>query len=419
MVAYIRAALVGALIGAAALAFFLVLTQLSLGRGGEDKVAAAFAAGQLADHDFPRGNTVIGYNQHNDCLILRMALDQRASRAELTVSPLQSFRPGSSGLCNQLRSPPSAYRFFYHNYVHGQVMLVRFLLPVMEVGTIRELYRIAITLTVVGGLALSMLRIVEGRPEGAIFAVVLATFARAFGLESFGQSLGHGPSDLVFALLLLTLSLGRFSDRGLVLVAAIFGALTMAFELLTGGLPLGLAAILGLSWFALKDKSVRAVLAAAVSYCAAALATLAAKYAVVGVVFGWNSLLAIRSLLAVRMDGPIPGDAPEQSLASAILNGMESMMPGMGGMALSLLLVAIGFGGWAVARRPTPAGKLLAASTLPIVAWPFIFHEHMVLHAWFMDRMFAWIIAAGFALFVHAVMPAFGEAAEARAANEG
>jgi hypothetical protein len=29
-----------------------------------------------------------------------------------------------------------------------------------------------------------------------------------------------------------------------------------------------------------------------------------------------------------------------------------------------------------------------------------------------MDRMFSWIIATGFALFVQAVMPAFGDAAE-------
>jgi hypothetical protein len=46
---------------------------------------------------------------------------------------------------------------------------------------------------------------------------------------------------------------------------------------------------------------------------------------------------------------------------------------------------------------------LLALSVLPIAAWFLVFSNQVAIHAWFMDRIVVWVIAAGFSLFVMAI----------------
>lgn len=412
MLATVRAMLIGVTVGAVLIAVFFALNAASLGRGGAERIGAAFASHALGDEDIVRGDTVIGQHQFNDCLILGMALDQRGTGAQLVVSPSVPFQPNSSDICTQLRrGARGADRYFYHNYIHGHTMLVRYLLPLMPVQSIRELYRMLASVLLMFGAASAMLRIAsrDRVTESAVMLVVVLAFARGFGLESFGLSLGHGPADLVLIgfLLFVHLRAATMSPAALVFAAAIFGGLTMIFEFLTGGLPLGIAAVIGLGWFALRSDARRAeaVGAAAVAFVAAAATAIAVKYAGVALVFGPGQLMTIGRSLAVRVDGATPEFAAGHGFIESVTGGMDAMMPGLGTMALSLVVIAFAAIAWSMAQRPRAADAvLLAASNAPILVWVLVFHQHMTVHAWFMDRIFTWTIASGFALFVLTAM---------------
>jgi hypothetical protein len=371
-----------ALIALVVTAAFFAANYYSLGRGGEQRIGQAFTSGALIDDDFARGDTIRGYHQYNDCLILGLATDQRYSREELTVSPSVPFGPNDTLLCRALHyGRPDTDRFFYHNYLHGHTTLARYLLPILGVDQIRSLYRLLITLVIVTGLALALLR------RNWVFAIVFLAFARCFGLEVFGQSLSHGPADLVLVSYVLFLLVGRPS----VAAAAVFGSLTMIFEFMTGGLPLGLAVVIGLSGAALP---------AAVAFLVAAGVTLAVKYAAVLAVFGRHGLAQVFGALATHMGGTAPSYLAGRSWLQAIAGNMEALMPGLGPMAGLLLILAIVFGALGLHRRPTAEAKLLAWSNLPILLWFAAFRQHTIIHAWFMDRMFVWPIATGFAIYI-------------------
>jgi hypothetical protein len=389
----LKTALVASVISTCLVAMLFVANFYSLGLGGRQTVDRAFASGDLTDQDFLRGDSILGYHQYNDCLILGMALDQRYSRAELTISPSMPF--GKNDVCMNLQAGrPFTDRLFYHNYIHGQTALARYLLPLMSVEQIRTVYRLTLSLILVCGIAISLLRF------NIVFLIVLLALARAFGLQVFGQSLGHAPSDIVLGgfITFLAFRTGQLSERTAVIAAAVFGAMTMIFEMMTGGLPLGLAAT-SLIWFALKRPNVWAVASGAIAFTVSAATCLAIKYACVAKVFGPKTLLGVVRDLLTRTDGPPPVFTHGRTFAEALLGNTEAMMPGLGPMAGMLLILAIGLGALAMVRRPTLDSRILALSNLPIFGWFVVFHQHTIVHAWFMDRMLAWPLATGFAIY--------------------
>jgi hypothetical protein len=386
----------------AAMLTFFVLNHASLGRGGQERIAEAFAAGELIGRDFLPGDTRLGVHQYNDCLILGMAAEQRHSAAKLAVSPSIPFMVGKS-VCEELKSNRrSGEPYYYHNYIHGHTMLARYLLPVCGVEGMRALYKMALSLVLLATIAVCLLRLTVGDFRPTVFLVPLAGFLRLFGLETFGQSLSHGPSDLVLVsfVAFLTFRAGELTRAGLVAAAAIFGALTMIFEFMTGGLPLGLAAIVGLSWFALRSPSVRDCLAAALAFLVAAVGSLAIKLAAVAYVFGGAALLGIGQAAAHRVSGQIevPG-IEDRSLLQAVVGNLGALTPGMDAAAGILVLLAVGFGAWALVQNSTPKIGLLAFSNLPIIGWLLFFQQHTIVHAWFMDRMLVWPIISGCLMF--------------------
>ena len=74
---------------------------------------------------------------------------------------------------------------------------------------IRNLYKTILSGLVGVGFAISLAGLAMGK-ETAVWAVVFAVLARWFGLETFGQSLGHGPSDIVLMSFALFLAAGSF-----------------------------------------------------------------------------------------------------------------------------------------------------------------------------------------------------------------
>ena len=218
-----------------------------------DRINTAFADKALdRQASWLQGNTEIGAHQYNDCLILFQAVDDRAPDGLRAISPL-SVPVDTDNACATLAdfaagrvSPPTRY---YHQYLHAHTTLARLLVPSLGVAGLRGLYKLAITLTLLAGVGYAVSGLMRGRRTAvdAAWLVIFLAFGRWFGLESFGQSLGHGPADLVALVFLLYLqrvsSVQPITPGKAIAASAVFGALTMQFEFLTGGLPLGLSIV--------------------------------------------------------------------------------------------------------------------------------------------------------------------------------
>lgn len=429
-----RAGSAGVLVGLAAMLLFALATRASLGRDlptARAQVQAAFVESTLQDRDWLDGDTGIGHHQYNDCLILWQAIDQRAPAHELAVSPSRHVPEPPNSLCGDLRrfagggaaGPPD----FYHRYVHGHTTLARYLLPRLGVAGMRSLYRTASTLLVVAGIAVAMIGLAAGRrtAQSLFWLIVFLAFGRWFGLESFGQSLSHGPSDILHLLFLLLLASTTLTEgvprRALILAAAGFGAAVMIFEFLTGGIPLGLAAVIGGLPFATVrgggDARTTLVWDALAAFCAAALTCLALKLLAAGAVFGFGSLADSASQLQVRLGlaldrGETQGvDLGPAFVAKRLIKGLGGMAAGMHVMAGATVLLALAAGGWG-ARRLLASGDLISReraaalllSNLAIALLLGLLWQHTLIHAWFMERTLAWTIASGFALFALALV---------------
>ena len=413
-------------IAAILFAIFALANWYSLGRdvpSAEANVRAAFSSGALQGLDWLPGNTDIGRHQYNDCLILYMAIDQQADPVQLIASPIKPVQRGEQSMCQALRvyagGDKAAGRtgVWYHQYIHGHTVLARYLLPVMSVEAIRTFYHGVQTLLVMAGLAMAMTTLARGRrsAEGLFWLIVFLAFSRWFGLESYGQSLSHAPSDAVILAYLLFLAAaaarGGLGRWGSAMTAALFGALVAIFEFLTGGIPLGLAIIVGGLPFALRDatpgETLDRVVEALAAFCVAVFACLALKIGLALWVFGIESFRESAAQLGVRMGiGTDPADIGPLRMAKSLTKGLNSLATGMHVMAGAMLLIAAGFGGWG-ARRLIRSGDALLraralhllASNAVIVGMLMLLWQHTIIHAWFMDRIFVWTIGTGFALF--------------------
>ena len=451
---FFTAACGSVLVGTVVFLLFMAASFLSLDRNvavAKERVNAAFHSGQLVIYPYQEGSTTIGSHQWNDCLIAAMAVDQRGNRIRLALSPIiadfperaldgrrKGDQPGplDGNPCALLKllaagATPSPDIYHYDRYLHGATVLLRYLLPNLEIRQIRKLYRAALTAVLVSGLALSLVGIARGSrvPEFAVLAVSIMALLRFFGLESFSQSMGHGPADLIAADYVLAIVIMLFAPTGpmaTLLAAAVFGALTTVFELFTGGIPLGLAMVIGLAALVVpSDDRHQAFLisaCAATAFLVAATVTYVLKVATVVYVAGpgiVDDLLRKLVLYSAESDqGPTGVVAlVEIERSIGVLTG------GMTLLAASTVIGAIAAGsyglGWIFLRVPNPAirqrAALLALQVLPIPVWFLAFSSQAGPHAWFMDRIVVWIIAAGFSLFVMAMTTRYRVCAESDA----
>jgi hypothetical protein len=422
-------------------ALFYAANRASLGRdlpAAEANVRAAYATGVLQDVDWIPGNTDIGRHQYNDCLILYMAIDQQAPADQLAASPIKPVQRGTETMCQALRAyvdgDKAAGRtgIWYHQYVHGHTMLARWLLPVLPVETIRALYHLLQSLLVLAGIGVAMTALARRRSpaESLFWLIVFLAFSRWFGLESYGQSLSHAPSDAVILAYLLFLAAGSarggLGRRSSIVAAAVFGSLTAIFEFLTGGIPLGMAVIVGGLPFALRshdpDETCGQVIEALAAFCTAVIACLAAKILLALWVFGLESFRETSAQLGVRMGMGGETDFGPLLAIKKLVKGLNSLAAGMHVLAGAILATGTGFGMWgarALIRSGEPLLRAraihLIASNLVIVAMLALLWQHSIIHAWFMERIFVWTIATGFALFALAVGRRASDSRHARA----
>lgn len=423
---------VACLISLLVMAAYFAANLASLGRdlpAAKASIRTAFVQTELGDHDYLRGDTRIGHHQFNDCLILMQSVDQRASKTELMVSPTNPQYANSQGNCLDLKrlvngEVPPQEQGFYHRYLHGHTMLARYLLPNMQVATIRTVYKSAIVLTLFAGIALAMVSLVQGRrvQESLFWLIFFMAFSRFFGVEAFGQSLGHAPPDFIFLFTALFLAIWSLtcgiSGRTAIVLSVVFGCLTLIFEFLTGGIALGMALILGGLPFALRSKQPNMLITdtahAFVAYCTAIVTGIALRIVVIHQVFGMEPITSTAHKLSIRMgiqNGEEELDMGAYMFLRSILRGLDGIVPGTRLLSMLTLLVAVlaGFWGYRVLVRSGDAvmavrARLVLVSNIAIILILLAFWQHTIIHAWFMDRTLCWTIATGFGLFALALV---------------
>jgi hypothetical protein len=418
-------AIVSITVGLASFALFVVASYAALGGDGgvfRQRVADGFLRHQLVEDPYQEGSTTIGSHQWNDCLIIVMAMDERGDRDRLALAPiLMAFDRGGPDMgtnpCGVLAAlnrgaQPNANLYYYDRYFHGAVVLLRDLIPHASISGIRVLYRKAITACLLLSLALAMIGLWRRRNLAgfAVLSVSAITLMRYFGLESFSQSLGHGPADAVIALYLLVLCVMAFRPAGIgttLVVSALFGTLTIIFELFTGGVPIGLAPFVVHP--ALRPATSAAAAAAAflgagaVMYLARVVAI--AMAGTTGVAS--DTVSEILRLTILSPEGPHLGVAAHNLVQSiGVLTGGMGLLS-MGTVAIALVAGALGFARIRARDHSSyerEAALMLALSAAVTPLWCLGFTVLMINHAWFTDRVLVWPIAAGFGLFILALL---------------
>lgn len=408
---------------------FLGLAWASLGVDRKplmDQVRSAYASRDLrTDGGASFGNVNIGEHQYNDCLILFQTIDDRASRERRAISPLRPV-PDKQGICADLKdlvtTGPGRPPDFYHRYFHAATTLARILVPRLGVAGLRDFYKTLTSWMLVAGIGLAMLDIARRRPDamGSVWLIIFFVFARFFGLESFGQSLGHAPADLLIIGFLLIVSRASserpITRRFAMVAAASLGALTIEFEFLTGGLPLGLAVVMGTLPLALAPdgETLDATLDAVISFVIGVMTCVIARVFLLLIVFGTAPLSTSFAQLLSRTGNGISTDSPTSSglgvFVVRVLSGLGSLAAGMPWLVIGLLGLALAFGVWSylVLRQDQSVAVrhravALAASTIVPSLWIVVFWQHTAEHAWFIDRIFAWPLAGSGALFALAI----------------
>ena len=384
----------------------------------------------------------------NDCLLLAALLQDYPSRTIQAISaripradaqPLARAGDPTIPACLQLvaalnraeHADPDAV--YYHRYLHGQRVFAAFALAVVSPQALGW-----ITL-VLNGLVLLLvlipaLRRARAGPNFARerwFAVIASVLLLFSGLWLFGIYFSFGLSDLGLAAFLACayhFGIAHAEERRFAVAVALFGAATAIFEFLTGGIPFGLALLLGV--IAVdgppdRDALLRRAFHGTMIFALAIVLTFAIKLALVMLLIDPYVLGDFRSALSTRLGASFAASLPAQETAWLADRGIDvSALDRHWTLALLYMLArlayatfVIGFGspvlgmiimGTALlagiglmicrvraARSAVARTRLLVllGSALVVPAWSILFLNHTLLHAIWMVRPFAWFIA--------------------------
>ncbi|MGQ9369848.1 hypothetical protein [Azospirillum sp. ST 5-10] len=329
--------------------------------------------------------------------------------------------------------------YAYHRYLLGHRVVARVLAAYVSPVTLGWLtWGVAngLLLAVLAGAGWRLRRAGRGacagreRARNLAFAAVAGTLLLFYGLPVYGRYFTFGLPDDVLAAALLAgflLPLGRIGPVGFLALVTAFGVATALFEFLTGGIPLGLALLLGLVALGLAPDASevlrRAVHAGAI-FCLAVATALAVKVAVVVGLFGGHELDVLVAALDVRMSDHflysfsrwdlMRAEAAGFDLATVergwlepvlfmgfrlldesfrIAHGSEALGRAVivGGALLALVLAAAEL--WRSAARERAEALVLLGSALVLAVWYLAFLNHTILHAVWMVRPLAWLPA--------------------------
>lgn len=384
-------------------------------------VRDGFAHRQLLDYGWLPMNTQIGFHQFNDCLILLMAADDRPAAIKRAFSPsIAGASVGVSGggfivPCPILRKfvrddrAPLTDADFYHRYVFGNVALTALLLQTASIGEVRAAYGTLSFLVPFLLFVFAAWRFErQGRAANGLAAVYGLLLTFAFGAQYYGQSLAHFPPDILLSLYLWgVVLLGRRLEglNGLAAYNAVFGALTMYFEFLSGGAPMGASLVLAVAAAQTLDSKIAdrgrdwtRLIVSVGAYALGFAAIYLMKQAATTIVFGADKLAPSGSRLETWMTGANPFQVFGRlyTYLNEIGGGSQWIGVVLVGGALAALITAVVK--MIRARSGSPAQWGLVAAALVIPLWYLLLPLHTYVHAWMMIRIVVCFMAAAYFL---------------------
>jgi hypothetical protein len=398
-----------------------------------------------------------------DCLVLEMLMLPRDSVVRASISPRMPMLPGGvdpppaagygpDETCRTLawlmdpNGPPVPLEIKpHHRYLHAPFTVAALMLAVVPLHVAQWV----LLLTCYAGLGLVAVAAadrmrtpdLDEQRRALAFPIMAGVLTLFYALPVFGRGFAHGLTDIVvivFILVGLLHPLGRLPERNFALVVAVFGTAIGMLELLTGGIPMGLAVVIALIALggAPDVRTVRRRLAIGVGCYGVAIATgFAAKVAAIAIVWGPGEVAPLFDMLGSRMTGEIKTwPALEQwgarlgfdvsaidrsAVARRLLSGAmvtySAFVLAWGSNVLGALFVLAPVPllivlTWVALRRVDrdtwlmqPQPLLLVASLVPF-AWYMAFPWHTTTHSLFMVRPIALNVA--FAAIAAVMLPA-------------
>jgi hypothetical protein len=441
---YVRAFVAASIAVAAFFALSYVATFVDR-QGIAAKLKAANATGELTQTWAGWSSRVIPRFGGNDCLMLGALLQDYPGRLAETISariPPADAQPAARAgdptipACLQFiaalerpdQADPSAV--FYHRYLHGQRVFAALALAVASPQALGWITLLANALLLLSVLVPALRRPNKSWREHG-YAAIAAMLLLFDGLWLFGIYFSFGLSDLVLAAFVACAyhaGIACGDERPFVVAVALFGVATAIFEFLTGGIPFGLALLLGvvaLDGPADRDALLRRAFHGSVIFALAIALTFAIKLMLVMLFVDPNVLGDFRSALSMRVGTSFVDSLPPQEIAWLTAHGIDAASLDRHWILALLYMLArlayatfvIGFGspvlgmilmGTAVIasaalliRRSRNTRDtvirtrvlILFGSALVMPLWSVIFLNHTLLHAVWMVRPYAWFIA--------------------------
>jgi hypothetical protein len=397
----------------------------------------------------------------NDCLMLAALLQKYPSRLaeaiSARISPADAQPPLRAGdptipACLQLiaalerpdHADPDAV--YYHRYLHGQRVVAALALTVTSPEALGWITLLANALVLLSVLIPAARRVRRGAPDSwreRGFAAMAATLLLSSGLWLFGIYFSFGLSDLVLSAFLAFAyhsKVARAHESTFAVAVALFGTATAIFEFLTGGIPFGLALLVGIIAIdgpADRDALLRRAFHGTLIFALAILLTFAIKLALVMLFVDPNVLADFWGGLSSRIGSSFVANLPPQEVAWVSAFGIDvGSLDSNWAFAVLYMLARLGYATFVIgygsplvgmtiigaavvtsclllvgqARESAdPIGRtrllVLSASALVMPVWSLIFLSHTLLHAIWMVRPFAWFVALALILLAGRLPP--------------
>jgi hypothetical protein len=344
----------------------------------------------------------------------------RTYRLEAAARPPDArvpLNPDCQAVAQVLASPGTAAEapalVWYDRYIMAQRPLVQLLLAHLPLQAGAKLVKASVF------AAFALVFVLAWRRRTPAVAVVAAVLLLFYGLGHFGSMLYFAPLDLThaaFLLLALYRLPGTAPPLSLAAVGGAYGSLVAGFEILTGGIPMGLVLISLVTGLTAPDQRafLRRVSLLFGAFAVAVVACFAIKLAVVSLHSGTNMFTEHFGSLTHRLRGDFSTEADRNLIARlsqhvsdarllallylVYVYGYWSLLIGWGSPVFGTALVAGGaillVAATAIAARrvhrvrdlpPALSGCWLAIGFA--TAWVVLFWNHTLVHPFFMARL--------------------------------
>ncbi|MBX9774548.1 MAG: hypothetical protein K2Y71_09050 [Xanthobacteraceae bacterium] len=344
----------------------------------------------------------------------KIDLDRRAPANPDCQAVLQVLEPAAP-------AEQRPYNVPYDRYFIGQRVLAQLLLSNFSPRTS------AIVVQVVVYAAFILALLLAWRRRAVATALMCATLLLFYGLSFYGGTVWFGALDLthaIFIIAALLVPLGTATTRTCAVFGALYGAFVAQFDVLTGGIPVGLAIIALLAGNSAADQKtfMRNVSVLVIAFCLAFASSVMIRLSIVSVIEGSNQFARHFPGLLHRLRGDIARETPPDFMKQfagyleypfgqigylisiyrhwSRIIGWGSSTFGTVLVASSLIAVVVATVRTGVFRRdrraefpPQLMGCWLALGFL--IAWMALFWNHTLVHPFFMARFLVIPVMSG------------------------